>query len=163
GACLSAIVEFLQLFTAGRSTSFVDVVTNSFGATVGALAGWPWIGLVWPVASIRLRQLLIARPLLACGLLTCAILLRPGLSPFQFHPRPRDLRHSLETAQLVPFNIAAESRLRAGKPLNWTAEFLTWTLVGGLVALAAREARQTPARTRILAAAVAFGLSFTVE
>src|SRR5262249_15200039 len=33
GACLSFAVEFLQLFVLTRNPSFVDLVTNTFGAT----------------------------------------------------------------------------------------------------------------------------------
>ena len=56
GAFLSGSVEVTQLFAPSRTTSFIDLVTNSFGATVGALIGWPWVRLVWPVLSIRFRQ-----------------------------------------------------------------------------------------------------------
>jgi glycopeptide antibiotics resistance protein len=163
GAFLSCTVELLQLFAPSRSTSFVDLVTNSFGATVGALLGWPWARLVWPVASIRLRQLIGARPLLTCALLTCAVLLGAGLSPFGFKPGVRDVKAALRAAQLVPFNLPPAARVRAAKPLNWAAEALTWVLAGGLIALAARESRQSTARAVGWALAVAFGLSFTIE
>ena len=86
GAFLSCTVELLQLFAPSRSTSFVDLVTNSFGATVGALLGWPWARLVWPVASIRVRQLIGARPLLTCALLTCVVLLAQAFHRFISSP-----------------------------------------------------------------------------
>ena len=146
GAFLSCTVELLQLFAPSRSTSFVDLVTNSFGATVGALLGWPWARLVWPVASIRARQLIAARPLLTCALLTCVVLLGAGLSPFDFKPGLRDVKAALGAAQLVPFNLPPQARVRAAKPLNWAAELLTWVLAGGLFTLAARESRQSAAR-----------------
>jgi glycopeptide antibiotics resistance protein len=163
GASLSCAVEFLQLFVPTRSTSFVDLVTNTFGATVGALLAWPWIRQVWPVVSIRVRQLIGARPLLTCALLTCILLLIAGLSPFRFKPGSRDVKTSLRAAQLVPFRLPAESRVRSMKPLNWAAELLTWILAGGLFALAARESRQTSARVVGCALAVGFGLSLAIE
>jgi glycopeptide antibiotics resistance protein len=163
GAFLSCTVELLQLFAPSRNTSFVDLVTNSFGATVGALFGWPWIRLVWPVASIRLRQLISARPLLTCAILTCVVLLSAGLSPFRFEPRMRDVREALRAAQLAPFKLPPEGPVRSAKPLNWAAELLTWTLAGGLFALAARESRESSARAVVWALAVAFGLSLTIE
>ncbi len=63
GAFLSGAVEVTQLFAPTRTSSFIDLITNSFGATLGALVGWPWVRLVWPVLSIRLRQWISARPL----------------------------------------------------------------------------------------------------
>jgi glycopeptide antibiotics resistance protein len=163
GAILSCTVELLQLFAPSRSTSFVDLVTNSFGATVGAFLGWPWARLVWPVVSIRLRQLIGARPLLTCALLICVVMLGAGLSPFHFKPGVRDVKAALKAAQLVPFNLPPEGRVRAAKPLNWTAELLTWVLAGGLFAMAARESRQSTARRVGWSLAVAFGLSLAIE
>lgn len=163
GAALSCTVELLQLLAPSRSTSFVDLVTNSFGATVGAILGWPWIRLVWPVVSIRIRQLIGARPLLTCALLTCVVLLCAGLSPFRFKPGVRDVRGALRAAQLVPFKLPPEGRVRSAKPLNWAAELLTWTLAGGLLALAARESRQSSVRAAAGIVGVAFGLSLAIE
>jgi glycopeptide antibiotics resistance protein len=163
GAFLSCTVELLQLFAPSRHTSVVDLVTNSFGATVGALLGWPWIRLVWPVASIRLRQLISARPLLTCALVTCVVFFCAGLSPFRFKPGMRDVRHALRAAGLVPFKLPPEGRVRSAKPFNWAAELLTWTLAGGLLALAARESRQSFAPAVAWAVAVAFGLSSAIE
>ena len=52
GAFLSGSVEVAQLFAPWRTTSVIDLVTNSFGATVGAVIGWPWVRLVWPFVSV---------------------------------------------------------------------------------------------------------------
>ena len=41
GALLSGTVEFVQLFAPSRYTSFVDLVTNTFGSMRGAFIGWP--------------------------------------------------------------------------------------------------------------------------
>ena len=67
-ACLSGTVEFLQLFAPRRTTSVVDLVTNTFGSVVGALFGWPLARWVWPVASVRARQLLLRAPAAAFAL-----------------------------------------------------------------------------------------------
>jgi glycopeptide antibiotics resistance protein len=141
GAFLSGSVEVTQLFAPSRTASFIDLVTNSFGATVGAVLGWPWVRLVWPVLSIRLRQWITARPIGTCALATGATLLLAGLSPFGFKPEAHDVRAAFNAAQLIPFVRPAVEPVRSAKPLNWAAELLTWTLSGGLFALAAREAR----------------------
>ena len=119
-------------------------MTNTFGATVAHSLGWPWIRLVWPVASIRPRQLISVRPLLTCALLTGVVLVGAGLSPFGFKPVCTDVKAALRAAQLVPFSLPPEGRVRSAKPLNWASELLTWTLAGGLFALAARESRRSP-------------------
>ena len=74
GAFLSGSVEVAQLFVPMRICSFIDLVTNTFGATVGSLIGWPWVRLVWPVLSIRLRQRITMQPLVTCAFLTGGVL-----------------------------------------------------------------------------------------
>ena len=49
------------------------------------------------------------------------------------------------------------------KPWNWGAELLTWTLAGGLFAVAARESGRNGARAIGLAAAVAGGVCLAIE
>ena len=162
GAFLSASVEVAQLFAPRRTTSFIDVVTNSFGATVGAIAGWPWVRMLWPVLSVRLRQMLTARPLTTCALATCAMLLLAGLSPFGFKPGLADVKAAFESAHWIPLVRPAAEPARSAKPLNWGAELLTWTLAGGLFAIAAREARVRGAGATIgwvMAAAVVLSLA----
>ena len=67
GAFLSGSVEVTQLFAPTRTCSFIDFVTNSFGATVGAIAGWLWARLVWPDVSIRAPQMVGAWPFSTCA------------------------------------------------------------------------------------------------
>lgn len=163
GAFLSGSVELLQLFAPSRTASFIDLVTNTFGATVGAFLGWPWIRLVWPVGSIRVRQMITARPLGTCALTAAVGLMLAGLSPFGFKLGASQVKAAIRAAQMVPFGLPEEGPLRSAKPGNWAAELLTWTLAGGLFALAARESRQSGARAVGWAAAVAFWLSLAIE
>ena len=44
-------MEFSQLFSPRRVTSVVDLITNTFGSTVGAVTGWIWTRWIWPVLS----------------------------------------------------------------------------------------------------------------
>ncbi len=65
---------------------------------------------------------------------------------------------------MLPFGRQALEPIRSAKPLNWAAELLTWTLAGGLFALAAREARVRNARAVIaLVVATSVGLSLAIE
>jgi VanZ family protein len=163
GAVLSGSVEILQLFAPKRTTSFIDLVTNSFGATVGAIAGWPWARLVWPDVKVRAPQVIGALPLSACAVATGVGIFVAGLSPFWLKPAPRDVKAALKAAQLVPFGISAQGQARSAKPLNWAAELLTWVLAGGLFALAGRELRLSESRAIGMAIAAAGVLCLAIE
>ena len=163
GAFLSGSVELAQLFAPRRACSFIDLVTNSFGATVGALIGWPWGRLVWPVLVVRLRHAIISRPLATCAFLTGSILLLSALSPFGFKPKPHDLKAAFEAVQWVPFRPPLTEPLRPTKPFYWAAELLTWTLAGSLFALAARESRVRGARPIGWAVGASVLLSLAIE
>jgi glycopeptide antibiotics resistance protein len=141
GALLSGSVEVLQLFAPSRTSSFIDLVTNSFGATVGAIIGWPWQRLVWPVLSVRLRQLITSRPLGVCAVAIGTAFFMAGLSPYLFRLGARDVKAATHRAQLIPFGRKVAEPIRSAKPLNWTAELLAWSLAGSVFALAARESR----------------------
>jgi glycopeptide antibiotics resistance protein len=163
GALLSGSVELTQLFAPRRTTSVIDLITNSFGATCGAIAGWPWGRLVWPRVSIRAPQLVGARPLAACALLTGVVILISGLSPFEFKPAPRDVKAALKNAQIVPFGRSVVGMARRAKPLNWAAELLTWTLAGGLFAMAAKEFRLRESSAIAWAVTVSGCLTLAIE
>jgi VanZ family protein len=163
GAFLSGSVELAQLFAPNRSTSFIDLVTNSFGATVGAGIGWPWERLVWPVWSIRVRQLLNSRPLAACAVTTAIVLVFSGFAPFDVKPRADVLHAAWKAARWIPFGPPLAGRVSPAKPGYWAAELLTWALAGGLFALAARESHLRGARAIALAVAIAGVLSLAIE
>ena len=88
-----------------RTTSFIDLVTNSFGATVGAFAGWPWARLVWPVVSVRAPPVDRRAPALdMCSVDGASSLLA---RPFavRFKPAPARREGGRSAAQLVPFGV----------------------------------------------------------
>jgi VanZ family protein len=137
-ALLSGSVELLQLFAPHRIASFVDLVTNTFGSTVGALAGWPWAKWQWPILSVRIRQLLASGPVTGCALGTAAVFMLAGLAPFDASLSVSNLKAALKAARPIPFGPPLAGSATP-KHWFWACEFLSWTLAGGLVALAARE------------------------
>jgi VanZ family protein len=163
GACLSGTVEVVQFFAPRRQPSFVDLVTNTFGSVAGALIGWPLARWFWPVASIRIRQLLIARPVAACALAATAGLVIAGLSPTYVRMVGSVVASSLKTARLIPFGASLGGPSPAAKACLWGAELLTWTLAGGLFALAARESGRHGVGAMSWAVAPAGGLSLAIE
>jgi len=163
GLCLSGSVEVVQLFSPGRITSFVDLVTNTFGSIVGAFVGWSLARWVWPVAAIRIRQLLMARPLAACSLAVAAGLVIAGVCPSYVKTGGRGMTDSLRTAGWVPFGPSLGGPTPGSKACLWGAELLTWTLAGGLFALAAREKGCQIVQAMIWAVALGGGLTLAIE
>jgi len=163
GALLSGTVEFVQLFAPGRYASLVDLLTNTLGSTVGALIGWPWARRFWPSASVRFRQLLVSRPLAVCALAAAMGLVVAGLSPFNVSLEGSALKAALMAARPIPFGPPLRGPAPPPKPWSWAVELLTWTLAGGLFALAARESGRRGARAMSWAVVMASGLSLVIE
>ena len=138
GALISATVEFLQLFAPSRYSSIIDLVTNTFGSTVGALIGWPLARRIWPSASVRIRQTLASRPLTACALAAAAGLMVAGLAPFKPSLELVDLKAAVRAARPIPFGPPLRGSAPRPEPWSWAGELLVWVLAGGLFALAAR-------------------------
>jgi VanZ family protein len=142
----------------------VDLITNTFGSGVGALIGWPWARWIWPVASIRIRQLLVARPMTACALAVTLSVIGAGLAPaYVKSGRYADIAGSLRTARLVPFGPAPGGLAPREKACLWSAELLAFVLFGGLLALAAEESGRRGVRRIAWAAGVAGALSLAIE
>lgn len=163
GALLSGSVEFAQLYSPQRFSSFVDVVTNTFGSMVGAVTGWTWTERIWPVLSVRIRQLLVARPMTGCALAVAAGLVVAGLSPFDVTLKPADLKVAIEKARPIPFGPPWKGPATTPGPWLWARELLTWTLAGGLFAMSAREAGRSGNRALSLAVIAAVGLCLVIE
>ncbi len=162
-ACLSGSVEIVQLFAPNRSTSVVDLVTNTFGSVVGAAIGWPLARWIWPVASIRIRRLLLSRPVAACALTVAAGLLFAGLSPSYNKLGGKGVADSLKMARLIPFGPSSGGPTPAAKSCLWGAELLAWILAGGLFVLAARESGHRGIPAIVSVVALATGLSLVIE
>jgi glycopeptide antibiotics resistance protein len=163
GACLSASVELLQLFSRTRFTSFVDLVTNTFGSTVGALVTWPVLRWLWPAAVAPLRQFVTRRPLKACCVCVVAGFLLAGVAPFRVRTQPHELKQAMHNARLMPFGGSRHGTALSRSAALSLQELLTWALVGGLFALAAKEAAQGDGMARITATASAAGLSVLLQ
>ena len=139
GALFSGTVEFVQLFAPSRYISVVDLVTNTFGSTVGASIGWPLARWIWPFASVRIRQSLCLHPLLACALAVAAGLATAGLSPFEASLKVSAPKATIKAVCLLPFGLPLRGPAVLLPLWSLVGELLVWVLAGGLFALAARR------------------------
>jgi glycopeptide antibiotics resistance protein len=163
GALFSVSVELAQLFAPSRTTSVMDLLTNTSGSMLGALIGWPWALRVWPRLSIRIRQLVASRPLAGCALAAALCLVFAGLAPFDVSLDVGDLKAAVKKARLIPFGPPMRGAKPPAKPWSWAGELLSWTLVGGLGAVAARESGWRGAQALGGVVAVSGALSLAIE
>ena len=163
GALLSGCVELAQLYAPSRITSVIDLSTNTLGSILGTLIGWPWALWVWPKFSIRLRQMIASRPLAGCAMATAAGLMFAGLSPFDVSLDVGDLKGAVQKARAIPFGPPLRGTAPPAKPWSWAGELLSWTLVGGLYALAAQESGRRGARALYWTVALCGALSVAIE
>ncbi len=164
GALLSGSVECAQLFTPSRTTSLLDLATNTAGSTLGALIGWPFARRVWPRIVGRGRQLAIQRPLTACALAAAAGMMITALSPFDINVQMAELKTAIKNARLVPFGPTLEGEGAAPpKPWSWASDLLNWTLAGGLFALAAQEQGRRGGHAILCPVIAAGGLCLATE
>ena len=163
GASLSAGVELAQLYAPSRTASVVDLATNALGSALGALIGWPAARWIWPGLSMRIRQIVASRPLAACALATAAGLAFAALAPFDVSLDVGDLKAAVAKARPIPFGPPLRGPGPSAKPWSWAGELLSWTLVGGLIALAARESGWRGARALAGVVALSGILSLAFE
>jgi len=162
GALLSAAVEFVQLLAPSRVSSFVDVVTNTFGSCLGALIGWPWARWIWPVLSVRIRQLLVSRPTMGCAIATAAALVVASVFRLHVNLTPTELNAALKAARPISFGPLLWGPAPPPRPWSWAGELLVWVLAGGLFALAARESGRHGTGAIRWACGLAGGLSLAI-
>jgi len=162
GALVSGTVEFVQLFAPGRTPSVVDLVTNTFGSSVGALVGWLWARWIWPITSVRVRQLVVVHPMTGCALATAAALMIAGVLQLHVNLAPVELKGALKAARPIPIGPPLWGLAPPPKTWSRAGELLVWVLAGGLFALAARESGRRGLGAIRWACGLAGGLSLAI-
>jgi VanZ family protein len=163
GLALSASVECAQLFLPGRVPSLVDLATNTAGAALGALVGWPLIRRAWPAWSPAIGAFVRRRPMAACAVAAGIGLGVAGLIPFDVSLDPGDVKAALSRARPIPFGPPLRGPTPPAEPWSWAGEGLTWLLMGGLVTLALGEAGWGGWRVIAKAVALCGALSLAIE
>jgi glycopeptide antibiotics resistance protein len=163
GFLLSGAVECAQLFTPNRTTSLLDLVTNTAGSTLGAVIGWLFARRVWPAMVGRFRQLTVQRPMAACSLAVAAGLTVTALAPFDISVQVSELKTAIKNARLVPFGPTLDGSVAPEKAWPLASDLLVWMLAGGLFTLAAREAGRRGGQAILLAVIAGVGLCLATE
>ena len=120
GFLLSGAVECAQLFTPSRTTSLLDLVTNTAGSTLGAAIGWPFVRRSgrpgWETQAVdrssgpwRLALAVVA------GLTVTA------LAPFDISVQVSELKTAIKNARLVPFGPTLDGAAAPVRPGPWPA------------------------------------------
>lgn len=130
GFLLSAAIEVLQLFDAGRNSSIWDITTNTTGTLVGALAAGIGARLL---AGLRLELADAAAGLFAVSWLGYR------LAPFVPTLDVDDLKHNLKPLLLAP----------AATPQDVFRHWVSWLLFAILAAAALGPARHRLAPTLV--------------
>jgi VanZ family protein len=133
------------------------VAMNAAGATLGALAGWAAAALIGPRAEATLASLASRRPLATLAAVAAFGLVVIALSPYDVSLDVGALKAAVKAARPVPFGPTIAGKAPTAEPWDWARELLDWALLGGLGALALREAAWTR-RPAIVAAAAALAL-----
>ncbi len=163
GMALSGLVETCQLFAPSRTTSLVDLVANTAGAALGALAGWALGRRLWPTWSVRLTRVANERPIAACALAVAAGLMIAGLSPFDVSIDLGDLRTAVKQARPIPFGPSLGGTPAPAEPWSWVQEGLSAVLSGALFALALKEAGKSGVKAVAVTAALGGILALAIE
>jgi glycopeptide antibiotics resistance protein len=134
----SVLVETLQLFSHSRMTSATDLTTNTAGGLLGAAAGW-CVGarLRTPVEALLGREL-ARRPLAVLAAAASALTLFWAVSPYDLSFDLDYLKSSIKATRPVPFGPPLRGSAPAEEPLERISEVLAWSLLGGVIAGAAR-------------------------
>jgi VanZ family protein len=103
--------------------------------------------------------MLATRPVTACAVGAMLGLLVAALAPTYIKVDQHAPSAGQSTARLIPFSAASPSAAAA----LWGAELLSWTMIGGLIALAARESGRDRFRSIGWGVAVAVCLSGVIE
>jgi glycopeptide antibiotics resistance protein len=163
GSLLSAGVEIGQLYAPSRTPSVVDLAANTLGSILGALIGWAAVRRAWPEMEVRLGRMVAERPMAGCALAVAAGLVFAGLSPFDVSLDVDDLKAAVKKSRPIPFGAPLRGPRPPAEPWSWAGEWLTWTLAGGLLVLAARESGWHGIRAWSLTVALSGGLSLAIE
>jgi VanZ family protein len=94
GAGLSLALEVLQTMSPARCASWIDVVVNSFGALLGAVAA-PAALQAGKRLIERSRRAFMQAPMSTVGLLLTLGLIVHGVTPFDFVLADREFNHGL--------------------------------------------------------------------
>jgi glycopeptide antibiotics resistance protein len=160
---VSAVVESLQLLSHSRMTSATDLVNNAGGGFLGSGVGWVVGARLRSSMGSLLRRELARRPLTVLALAVALFTVFWAVSPYDLSFDVDYLKGSIKATRLVPFGAPLRGAAPAENLWERLSEFLAWTLIGGVIGLAARAERWSGRRLVTRGCAVVLALAAGTE
>jgi len=145
GLCFSAGIEFLQLFFRGRVSSLTDIFNNTFGTFLGALAAAVYLRTVAVHMNRAAERLFRDQPVTIYLAAVFILQAMAAIIPFNVSITVSDLKQSIKTINMVPFQNFSLSFLLLNRPtrldgmvFNWfmfVEDLLFWSVWGYVCAV----------------------------
>ena len=103
GALFSLAIEFCQLFSPGRTTSILDVTSNTVGTVCGGVFGYVIFGGLRGALGVALLQIIHRRPTLILLSLLLIVPLADAYYPFQITLDVSTVWDNLKRTRWMPF------------------------------------------------------------
>lgn len=105
GFLLSLIIECSQIFFHYRITAVTDLINNTFGSLLGAVAAAIYLRRLSTVFQKFLHEILESQPLTLFILIIIAVELFGSLLPFNVSITISDLKHNIAYTNIKPFGM----------------------------------------------------------
>lgn len=145
GAFLSLLIEFLQLFIAGRNTAPHDLINNTLGSGIGAITASIYSGKVSAFSRKIFYDLFQNKPFALIVLIIGIAQSISAIMPFTVTISVSGIKRSLKSLNFIPFDYQSVGKLflRAPNnndllPFDFTPiieDFLFWMAVGFIIML----------------------------
>lgn len=145
GTILSLLIEVVQLFFKGRTSSVTDVFNNTFGTFIGTASAWFYLRMLAKTSRRIAWEFLHSQPLTLILVSIFGIQLFAAILPFNVSITVSDLKTSFKNLNIIPFDYRSlglllfDSRNRLdGIAFNWfkfIEDWLYWIVWGYIAAL----------------------------
>ncbi|NOX38918.1 MAG: VanZ family protein [Calditrichaeota bacterium] len=143
GAALSFSIEFVQLFIKARNTAPHDLINNTLGTALGALVAMIYSIRLSAFLRTQFYSLLQRKPFLLLLIILGGAQGMAALMPFTVSITVSDLKKSLKSTNLVPFDYVSIGKLFFRSPtphdslpfdvFAFVENLLFWMVIGYLL------------------------------
>lgn len=162
GAVLSFLIEFIQLFIAGRNSAPHDLINNALGSWMGAVVAAVYSTRIAGISRRIFYDLLETKPFALIVVIIAVAQSFSAIMPFTVSISVSSFLQSVKKSNIIPFDYQSIGKLFLDSPNNndflgvdYTLFFenlLFWIIVGYLVMLCYRLYWKNYYQARILMA-----------